>query len=100
MIPPAFWHYVAANPFSVCPFEDRAMQKLRKKLYLQALESRIAPALFTVQNLNDSGADSLRDCIGKANAAGGEDTIGFSGALSGDTITLTTGEISITGALW
>lgn len=74
------------------------MNKLRRQLFVRCLEDRTAPATFTVLNLNDSGADSLRDCTSKANAAAGADTISFNAGLSG-TITLTTGEMAISGPL-
>ncbi|MFL6235831.1 MAG: hypothetical protein ACJ76N_22060 [Thermoanaerobaculia bacterium] len=51
-------------------------------------------ATFQVINLNDSGAGSLRDAIGQANAAAGADTITFQAGLTG-TITLTSGQLSI-----
>ena len=54
-------------------------------------------ATFTVTNLNDAGAGSLRDAIGQANAAAGADTIQFLGSLSG-TIPLAS-EIAITDTL-
>ncbi len=50
-------------------------------------------ATLTVVNTNDSGAGSLRQAI--ADAAPG-DTIDFNTGLSGQTITLTTGELLIT----
>jgi len=67
-------------------------------LRVRPLEDRLAPATFTVQNLNDAGADSLRDCIAKANLSPGADTIDFKSGLTG-TITLTTGEIAVNEAL-
>jgi len=54
-------------------------------------------ATFTVSNLNDAGAGSLRDAIGQANAAAGADTIQFQAGLSG-TIPLAS-EIAITDTL-
>ncbi len=65
----------------------------RIRLIVQALENREVPALFTVMNLLDSGAGSLRQAILDANTLAGADTIDF--AVQG-TITLTTGELSIT----
>src|SRR5262245_49446837 len=74
------------------------MNNLRKRLLVTSLESRIAPATFTVLNLNDNGTDSLRDCISKANAAAGSDTVDFNAGLTG-TIILTSGEIAINQAV-
>ncbi|HVF64946.1 MAG TPA: choice-of-anchor Q domain-containing protein [Casimicrobiaceae bacterium] len=53
-------------------------------------------ATFTVTNLNDSGAGSLRSAVAQANAAAGADTINFT--VSG-TIVLTTGALAISGPL-
>ncbi|MBL8247233.1 MAG: hypothetical protein JNK95_02555 [Candidatus Competibacter sp.] len=55
-------------------------------------------ATFTVTNLNDSGAGSLRQAILDANATLGADMIAFQTGLTG-AITLTSGEIKITDAL-
>ena len=51
---------------------------------------------FTVTNLNDSGAGSLRQAVLDANAAPGADRILFQSGLSG-TITLTSAQLSVTG---
>jgi len=47
---------------------------------------------ITVVNTNDSGAGSLRQVVANANNG---DTIDFDSALKGQTITLTSGELSI-----
>lgn len=70
------------------------MKPRKTRLNLVRLEDRLAPAVFTVLNLNDSGPDSLRDCVAKANAAAGFDSVVFGPSVVG-TITLTSGEIII-----
>src|SRR5262245_38200834 len=50
---------------------------LRVRPRLLAFESRIAPAVFTVLNANDSGAGSLRDALTLANATVANDIINF-----------------------
>jgi hypothetical protein len=59
--------------------------------------SRAAPviaATVTVTNINDAGAGSLRDAI--ANAVNG-DVIGFDASIAGQVISLTSGELTISG---
>jgi predicted outer membrane repeat protein len=79
------------NPFAYHP-------SARARLALEPLEDRTVPAPFTVTNLNDSGAGSLRQAILDANTAVGADTITFQPGLSG-TITLTTGELLVSDSL-
>ncbi len=55
-------------------------------------------ATFTVTNLNDSGANSLRQAVLDANAAAGADTITFQAGLTG-TITLTTGQLAVSDSV-
>ena len=55
-------------------------------------------ATFTVTNLNDAGAGSLRQAIEDANGAAGADVIDFQAGLTG-TIMLTTGQLSITDSV-
>lgn len=55
-------------------------------------------ATFTVSNLNDSGAGSLRQAILDTNAAAGPDIIAFQAGLTG-TITLTSGQLAITDSV-
>jgi uncharacterized repeat protein (TIGR01451 family) len=56
-------------------------------------------ATFNVTTNTDSGAGSLRQAILDANGAAGADTITFDAALSGSTITLTTGQMQITDSV-
>jgi predicted outer membrane repeat protein len=44
---------------------------------LECLESRVAPATFTVRSLADSGTDTLREALAKADAIAGPDKIIF-----------------------
>src|SRR5947209_7264559 len=44
---------------------------------LEALEGRLAPAVYAVTTTNDSGAGSLRQAILSANAHAGTDSIAF-----------------------
>src|SRR6266851_6487445 len=62
---------------------------------LDVLEDRTLPSTFTVTNLHDSGAGSLRQAVLDANAHAGANTIVFSDHLHG-TISLTSGQLSIT----
>src|SRR4051812_34255632 len=57
---------------------------------VEALEDRSLPSTFTVLNLNESGAGSLRQAILNANGAAGADLITF--AVAG-TIRLTSGAL-------
>jgi hypothetical protein len=61
------------------------------------MEGRLAPAVFTVSNLSDSGSGSLRQAILDANSTPAADTIIFPNATG--TITLTSGDLAITDAL-
>jgi hypothetical protein len=59
-------------------------------------------ATFAVTNTSNSGAGSLRQAISDANAAAGADVINFAGLFTDttpDTITLTSGQLEITGDL-
>ncbi len=56
-------------------------------------------AIFTVTNLSDSGLGSLRQAIQNTNVSPGADTINFANSLSGSTINLSTGQLTITDSL-
>jgi len=82
-----------------------------RSLRLEPLENRTLLAVFTVNCVDDtvdinpgdglaadvSGNCSLRAAIMESNALDGSDTIYFDTALNGKTITLTEGELDITG---
>lgn len=63
-----------------------------------ALSPTLDAATFTVTNLNDAGAGSLRQAIVDANGAAGADIVAFQPGLTG-TITLTTGQLYITDSI-
>jgi hypothetical protein len=64
------------------------LEASRTRLALEPLEERAVPTIFTVTNLNDGGAGSLRQAITAANVADDADVIRFAAGLSG-TINLT-----------
>src|SRR6516162_719475 len=59
---------------------------------LEALEDRLVPSTLTVTNTNDKGPGSLRATITHASSG---DTIVFDPGLSGQTITLTSDQLTI-----
>src|SRR5262245_51732246 len=69
------------------------------RLSVEHLEDRTVPSTFTVLNLADSGLDSLREAVLAANALPGADVIDFAPAARDGTITLTSGQLSITDDL-
>ena len=73
-------------------------KRRRRRLFVEQLEDRRLLATFTVINIADSGAGSLRQAIVDANGNSGSDIIQFDSGVNG-TITLTTGELAITGAV-
>src|SRR5438034_5239017 len=76
--------------------DRQAVRRFRPML--EAFEERCLPSLFTVTNLHNAGAGSLRSGIRQANTAAGADTIQFAAGLAG-TIRLTGGELAITDHL-
>ncbi|MDS4026326.1 MAG: tectonin domain-containing protein, partial [Candidatus Contendobacter sp.] len=65
-------------------------------IFTYIFDEPVEAATFTVTNLDDSGPGSLRQAILDANAAAGDNTVNFQNGLSG-TITLSSGELSVTG---
>ena len=63
---------------------------------LEALDDRTVPSTLTVLNNHDSGAGSLRDAIGHAKDG---DTVRFDPSLDGQTITLTSDQLTIKKSL-
>jgi hypothetical protein len=63
---------------------------------LESLEGRTLPSTLTVLNTNDKGPGSLRDTITKAKSG---DTIVFAASLDGQTITLTSDQLTINKSL-
>src|SRR5262245_61420920 len=66
---------------------------------LEALEDRTVPSTFTVRNLLDSGAGSLRQAVLDANANPGADLIRFAPAARDGAIALTSGQLDVTDDL-
>src|SRR5262245_38640244 len=71
---------------------------LPARLSVERLEDRTVPSTFTVGNLADSGPGSLRQALLDANDNPGADLIRFAFPVGG-TLTLTSGELSITDDL-
>jgi hypothetical protein len=75
-----------------------------RRLWVEPLEARCLLAVVTVDtNLDvvdfNDGVTSLREAIFATNLVGGADVIDFEGALTGQTISLTMGELAISDAL-
>ena len=70
-----------------------------RRLTMEPLEDRHLLAVFTVSNLNDTGAGSLRDAVEQANSLLGADQITFTDAATSGAIGLTSGELEITETL-
>src|SRR5262245_56073759 len=70
----------------------------RIRLRIESLGDRALPSTFSVLNLADDGAGSLRAAVAAAEANPGPDLIDFAPGVEG-TIPLTTGELMIRGDL-
>ena len=73
-----------------------APQRHRFRPRLEGLEERTVLSTLTVLNTLDKGAGSLRDTITKAKSG---DTIVFDPSLDGQTITLTSDQLTINDSL-
>src|SRR4051794_8592490 len=82
------------NLFGRSRMEPR-FRRRSPSLRLEALEDRSLPSTFSVVNLHDAGAGSLRQAVLDADAHPGADVIRFAPNLRG-TIALTSGELSVT----
>ena len=71
---------------------------LPNRLSVAQLEDRVVLSTFTVNNLADSGLNSLRAAITAANINPGADVIAFTQGLRG-AVALTSGELGITDDL-
>lgn len=80
------------------PRRPRAVRRWSYVPRLTLLEDRTLPSTFTVMNLADSGAGSLRQAILDAQADGSPAQISFNAGMQG-MIVLTSGPLSITGDL-
>jgi hypothetical protein len=86
----------AMNRFTLFRRHAGARRAAIARPVLEPLEDRTVLSTLTVLNALDSGAGSLRDTI---KAARSGDTIQFDSSLSGQTITLTSGELAIAKSL-
>ena len=81
------------------PFTTSMTRRLAALLATLLVGAALAgPALsvdFVVTNLNDSGAGSLRQAMLDANGNGAADTITFDADLAGETILLSSGQLTI-----
>jgi hypothetical protein len=86
----------ALLPVSQAPrARSEAARPRRTVLEVAALEDRTVPSTFTVWNLADAGAGSLRQAVLDANAQPGADAVRFADGLQG-TIALTGGQLDVT----
>lgn len=84
---------------TLCRLPRNKTNKVRRKLSCESLEDRRVLAIFTVTSTADAGPGSLRQAILDSNAAAGADTINFAAAVQGATISLTSGQLTVTDDL-
>src|SRR5262245_24260783 len=76
----------------------RPARRATTRLRVEQLDDRVVPTTFTVWNLADAGAGSLRAAVTAANINPGADVVDFAPGLRG-TVALTSGELGITDDL-
>ena len=82
----------------ITQFQHRRRKGNRRRSHAEPLEVRTLLSVYSVTNLDDAGAGSLRDAINQANAISGPDTILFDSSLRG-TISLTSGSLQISNSV-
>ena len=90
----AHWVFVPSATKKELP-PGRRKRGLDLPMGVERLEARTVPSTFTVGNLTDSGAGSLRQAILDANSSPGADVIRFAPAARDGTIALSSGQLSI-----
>ena len=79
--------------------QTKTQRKQLRRLLCESLEQRALMAVLSVSSVADSGPGTLREAIATANTNGEFDTIQFALPAGPQTITLTSGELSITNAV-
>src|SRR6266851_2227058 len=101
----AMTRYVRRSQLNRTPRRTDKRKARQQRLFLEPLEDRLAPAVYTVNALTDTGAGTgltgdLRYCINQTNSDSGPDTIQFNiGGGGVQSIALTSALPTITNAV-